>query len=65
VLNLLNSKTNQITDAYGSLIKTGSLYGACLSPTPPPAAVCRNGVTDSVLHPVEPLAVWLTLAAQF
>jgi len=65
VLNLLNSKTNQITYAYGSLIKTDSLYGACLSATPPPTAVCQNGVMDSVLHPVEPLAFRLTLAGAF
>jgi outer membrane receptor protein involved in Fe transport len=65
LLNLLNSKTNQITYAYGSLITTDSLYAACLSANPPPAAVCRNGVMDSVLHPVEPLAVRLTLAAVF
>ena len=65
VLNLLNSKTNQITYAYGSLIKTDSLYGACLSATPPPTAVCQNGVMDSVLHPVEPLAFRLTLVGAF
>jgi hypothetical protein len=65
LLNLLNSKTNQITYAYGSLITTDSLYAACLSASPPPAAVCRNGVMDSVLHPVEPPAVRLTLAAAF
>ena len=33
--------------------------------TPPPAVVCRNGVMDQVLHPVEPLAVRLTLTAVF
>ena len=65
LLNLLNSKTNQITYAYGSLIKTDNLSAACLSAAPPPAAVCRNGVMDQVLHPVEPLAVRLTLTAVF
>ena len=30
VLNLLNTKANQITYAYGSLIKTDSLYNLCL-----------------------------------
>jgi hypothetical protein len=30
-----------------------------------PAAVCRTGVMDRVLHPVEPLAIRLTLAGQF
>ena len=56
-LNLLDSKTNQITYAYGSLIKTDNLFAACLSATPPPAAVCQTGVMDRVLHPIEPLAV--------
>jgi outer membrane receptor protein involved in Fe transport len=64
-LNLLNTKTNQITYAYGSLIKTDSLYNACLSATPPPTAVCQNGVMDSILHPVEPFAVRLTLTASY
>jgi outer membrane receptor protein involved in Fe transport len=65
LLNLLNTKANQITYAYGSLIRTDSLFAACNSPTPPPAAVCRNGVMDSVLHPVEPLAARLTVTARF
>jgi outer membrane receptor protein involved in Fe transport len=68
-LNLLNSKANQITYAYGSLIKTDSLYAMCFTPAPgtpiPPAAVCQNGVMDYVLHPIEPLAVRLTLAGSF
>ena len=65
VLNLLNSRTNQITYAYGSLIKTDNLYNLCLSPAPPPAAVCRNGVMDSVLHPIEPLTIRITVAGAF
>jgi hypothetical protein len=35
---------------------------------PPPLkklAVCQNGVMDRVVHPVEPLAVRLTLAGAF
>jgi len=35
-LNLLNTKTNQITYAYGSLIKSDPLYTQCKSATPPP-----------------------------
>ena len=62
-LNLLNSQTDQISYAYGSLIKSDSLYAACLSGAPPPATVCRNGVMDLILHPIEPLAVRLTLTA--
>jgi hypothetical protein len=65
VLNLLNSRTNQITYAYGSLIKTDNLYNLCLSPAPPPAAVCRNGVMDTVLHPIEPLTIRITVAGAF
>ncbi len=64
-LNMLDTKTNQITYAYGSLIKTDSLYAACSSPSPPPAAVCRNGVMDSVLHPAEPVAIRITVTAVF
>jgi outer membrane receptor protein involved in Fe transport len=67
-LNLLNSKANQITYAYGSLLKTDSLYAMCFpsagAPTAP-AAVCQNGVMDYVLHPVEPLAIRLTLVGAF
>jgi len=65
VLNLLNTKANQITYAYGSLLKTDSLFIMCQSAAPPPAAVCQNGVMDSVLHPVEPLAIRLTVAGAF
>lgn len=65
VLNLFDTKTNQITYAYGSLIKSDSLYNLCFPVQIAPAAVCQNGVMDSVLHPVEPLAVRLTLAGMF
>jgi hypothetical protein len=57
VLNLLNTKANQITYAYGSLIKTDSLYNLCYPVQTAPAAVCQNGVTDYVLHPIEPLTI--------
>jgi len=65
VLNLFNSKTNQITYAYGSLIRTDSLYNLCFPVPTAPAAVCQNGVMDYVLHPVEPLAFRLTVAGAF
>ncbi len=65
VLNLLNTQANQITYAYGSLIKTDSLYNLCYPVQTAPAAVCQNGVMDYVLHPIEPLAVRLTIAGQF
>jgi outer membrane receptor protein involved in Fe transport len=64
-LNLLNTKANQITYAYGSLLKTDSLYNLCYPVQTAPAAVCRNGVMDYVLHPIEPLAVRLTLVGAF
>jgi outer membrane receptor protein involved in Fe transport len=66
--NLLNSHSDQITYAYGSLLKSDSLFAMCFPssgiPTAP-AAVCRTGVMDRVLHPVEPLAIRLTIAGQF
>ena len=66
--NLLNSPSDQITYAYGSLLKSDSLFTMCFpaagAPTAP-AAVCQNGVMDSVLHPVEPLAVRLAVVGQF
>lgn len=65
LLNLLNASGNQITYAYGSLIKTDNLYGLCFPVQTVPAAVCRNGVMDYVLHPIEPLAIRLTVAGQF
>ncbi|MFK4985558.1 hypothetical protein ACI4B7_27410, partial [Klebsiella pneumoniae] len=51
---------NQIADAHGSLLKTDTLYNLLISGAVP-AAVCRNGVMNLVLHPVEPL----TLAGTF
>ena len=65
VLNLLNANTNQISYAYGSLIKTDSLYRLCFPAQITPAAVCANGVMDRVVHPIEPLAVRLTVAGSF
>ena len=66
VLNLLNTQANQITYAYGSLIKTDSLYNLCYNSVQlAPAAVCQNGVMDYVLHPIEPLALRLTIAGRF
>jgi TonB dependent receptor len=65
VLNLFNSNTNQISYGYGSLLPTDALYKACYPVQTAPAAVCQNGVMDAVVHPVEPLAVRLTLAGSF
>lgn len=64
VLNLFNIKANQITYAYGSLLKTDTLYNLCTSGTAP-TSVCQNGVMDYVLHPVEPLTFRVTIAGAF
>ena len=65
--NLTDSKSDQISYAYGSLLKTDALFTQCRLPPParPPAAVCETGVMDRVLHPVEPFALRLTVAGQF
>ncbi len=63
--NLTDSRSDQITYAYGSLLKTDSLYAACNGATPPPTAVCQNGVMDRVFKPVEPRAFRLTLLGKF
>ena len=63
--NLTNSRSDQITYAYGSFLKTDTLFQACNGPAPPPVAVCQNGVEDRVFHPVEPLAIRLTIAGKF
>jgi outer membrane receptor protein involved in Fe transport len=65
VFNLFNTTANQITYAYGSLIRTGTLYNLCYPVQTAPAAVCRDGVMDYVLHPVEPLAFRVTIAGAF
>jgi outer membrane receptor protein involved in Fe transport len=66
--NILNSRSDQVTYAYGSLLKSDSLFAMCFpssgAPTAP-AAVCQTGVMDLVLHPVEPLALRVTVAGQF
>lgn len=62
--NLTNSRSDQITYAYGSLLKSDALFAQCLANIPP-AAVCSTGIMDRVLHPVEPLAIRLTVAGRF
>jgi hypothetical protein len=64
-LNLLNAQTNQITYAYGSLIKTDSLFSLCFPVQIAAAAVCQDGVMDEILHPIEPLAFRLTVSKAF
>ena len=61
-LNLLNSTSYNASYAYGALLTTDSLFAKCF-PTPKiPVAVCQNGFMDYSVHPLEPLAVRLTLA---
>jgi hypothetical protein len=66
-LNLTDSKTDQISYAYGLLLKSDALFAQCFpgGVSNVPAAVCANGVMDRVLHPVEPFAVRLTVAGAF
>src|ERR1700683_4025796 len=68
-LNLFNTRSAQAEYAYGSLLKNERLFAVWLSVSGKPpkalAAVCQNGVMDYVLHPMEPLAVRLTLAKTF
>ena len=64
-LNLLNTTSYNASYAYGALLTSDSLFAMCFpahgAPTAP-AAVCQNGVMDYSIHPMEPLAVRLTLA---
>jgi opacity protein-like surface antigen/outer membrane receptor protein involved in Fe transport len=61
-LNLLNSTSYNASYAYGAMLTTDSLFAMCF-PTPKiPIAVCQNGFMDYSVHPLEPLAVRLTLA---
>jgi hypothetical protein len=67
-LNFLNVRTDQATYAYGSLLKTDSLFAMCfpkMGPPTAPVAVCQNGVMDYALHPIEPLAIRVTAVAVF
>jgi hypothetical protein len=63
--NAATRSTRQISYAYGSLIKTDSLYNLCYPAQIAPASVCQNGVMNYVIHPIEPLAVRLTAAGAF
>ncbi|GLH78153.1 TonB-dependent receptor [Bradyrhizobium sp. SSBR45G] len=68
VLNLLNTKANQISYGYGSLLSTDQLYRACypgVGTSTVPAQVCQTGVMDRVLHPIEPLTFRVTVAGTF
>ncbi len=64
--NLTNSRSDQITYAYGSFLPSDPLFQRCRAGAADvPSAVCANGVMDRVLHPVEPLAFRVVLAGRF
>ena len=63
--NLTNSRSDQITYAYGTLLTTDALYAKCYPVPTISTAVCQAGIMDRVLHPVEPLAFRVTLAGSF
>jgi outer membrane cobalamin receptor len=65
VLNLLNSKANQISYGYGSLLRTDDLYKACYVTHAVSGSACSHGVLDRVVHPVEPLTFRVTVAGAF
>jgi outer membrane receptor protein involved in Fe transport len=62
--NIFNSRSDQITYAYGSLLPTDPLFGLCRAGTAP-GNVCAIGVMDRHLHPIEPPAVRVTVGGTF
>ena len=61
VFNVANSRSDQVTYGYGSLLPTDLLYGQCRAGTAP-ANVCGVGVMDRHFHPVDKPAVRVTLS---
>ena len=57
--NIFNSRSDQITYGYGSLLPTDPLYQQCVNGIAP-GAVCGTGVMDRHFKPVEPPAVRVT-----
>jgi outer membrane receptor protein involved in Fe transport len=58
--NIFNSRSDQITYGYGSLLPTDALYGLCRTGVAP-GNVCGVGVMDRHFHPVQPPAVRVTV----
>ncbi|WP_424362928.1 TonB-dependent receptor domain-containing protein [Methylocystis parvus] len=58
--NIFNSRSDQITYGYGSLLPSDALYAQCLAGVAP-GSVCGVGVMDRHFKPVEPPAVRVTL----
>ncbi len=59
--NVLNSRSDQITYAYGSLLPTDALFAPCQSGAAP-AAVCAIGQMDRHFHPLEAPSVRVTVS---
>ncbi len=59
--NISDSRSDQITYGYGSLLPADALYGQCAAGVAP-AAVCAIGVMDRHFKPVEPPAVRVTFS---
>ena len=59
--NIFNSRSDQITYGYGSLLPTDPLYQQCVNGIAP-GAVCAVGVMDRHFKPVEPPAVRVTFS---
>ena len=62
--NVANSRSDQITYAYGSLLPADALYGLCAGGVAP-GAVCSVGVMDRHFKPAEPPAVRVTVGGIF
>jgi len=61
VFNALNSRSDAITYAYGSLLPTDPLFAPCQRGAAP-LAVCAIGQMDRHFHPMEPTAARVTLS---
>jgi outer membrane receptor protein involved in Fe transport len=61
VFNLFNTRSDQITYGYGSLLPTDPLFTLCQAGAAP-GNVCAIGVMDRHFHPVEPATVRVTLS---
>ncbi len=61
VFNALNSRSDAITYAYGSLLPNDPLFAPCVSGAAP-ATVCAIGQMDRHFHPMEPTAARVSLS---
>jgi outer membrane receptor protein involved in Fe transport len=59
--NLFNSRSDQITYGYGSLLRSDALFGQCQAGMAP-QAVCAIGVMDKHFHPTERPSLRVTLS---